>query len=44
MKAVIIGCRQEKIGLPKDGKPLVRHIDPLIAQQLLRNGHVGAAK
>ena len=44
MKAVIIGCRQEKIGLPKDDKSLVGHIDPLIEQQRLWNGHVGAAK
>ena len=40
MKA-IIGCRQEKIGLTKDGKSLVAPIDPLVARQLLRQGHVG---
>ena len=42
MKAAIIGCRQEKTGLTKDGKSLVGPIDPLVAQQLLRQGHVGA--
>ena len=42
MKAAIIGCRQEKTGLTKDGKSLVGPIDPLVAKQLLRQGHVGA--
>ena len=42
VKAAIVGCRQEKIGLTKDGKSLVGPIDPLVAQQLLRQGHVGA--
>ena len=44
MKAAIIGGRQpeEKTGLTKDGKSLVGPIDPLVAQQLLRQGHVGA--
>ena len=40
MKATITCCRQEKIGLTKDGKSLEAHIDQLVAQQLLKNGHV----
>ena len=31
-----------RIGLTKDAKSLVCPIDPLVAQQLLRQGHVGA--